>query len=552
MIYYGCRYFPVLAAAVLGQECRMINEEVENMEEADRVAHSNLCGYAKAVLTHVLQDEVREVVLTSCCDCMRRTADLLNTFGHLDYLYVLDLPHDDATCAKKFYAGQIRRFIEDYAAWKGVRPVLPLSKSLMRRFSSPPVPPETETEPYLLLTGARASTELLERIREGVPLPVRNETCSGTVRIPQPVPEYTDLDAFCNWYSDVLLSQPACMRMNHLSGKNAGLNAPGCRGVIYHTIKFCDFYPFEYANLTGQVDVPMTKIETDFTPQSSGQMLTRIESLAERLHLPGTVPVRHSSGKYVIGVDSGSTSTNAVLMDRHDRLVAGISVPTGVKIEESASAAVEQVLEQAGVSREELDGVVTTGYGRNGISCRDDAVTEISCHARGAFWLNPATRTVIDIGGQDNKVIAMDDQGNVTEFVMNDKCAAGTGRFLDNMARVMGMSLDEMSRKGLTWQENLTISSMCTVFAESEVVSLIAEQKSEQDIIHGLNQSIASKVVALSHRVPVNERVMLTGGVSRNPGVIAAMEEQLNTRLIVPGQAQLAGAIGAALYAREG
>ena len=183
----------------------------------------------------------------------------------------------------------------------------------------------------------------------------------------------------------------------------------------------------------------------------------------------------------------------------------------------------------------------------------DDSITEITCHAKGAHYLNPNVRTVIDIGGQDIKAISIDENGAVKNFLMNDKCAAGTGRFLEMMARTLGLSLEEMSTKGLEWKENIVISSMCTVFAESEVVSLVAQNKDVADIIHGLNVSVASKVGALAARLGQNNpgEYMMTGGVAQNQGIVEALEEKLGAKLYICDEAQLCGALGAALFAYE-
>ena len=205
------------------------------------------------------------------------------------------------------------------------------------------------------------------------------------------------------------------------------------------------------------------------------------------------------------------------------------------------------------MQREDIDALVTTGYGRTAIKNGDKSITEITCHARGAHFLNPEVRTVIDIGGQDSKVIRLDENGAVANFVMNDKCAAGTGRFLEMMARTLGLSLEEMSTRGLDWKENVVISSMCTVFAESEVVSLVAQNKDVADIIHGLNVSVASKVGALAARLGKKNpgEYMMTGGVARNKGIIQALEEKLGAKLYICDEAQLCGALGAALFAYE-
>ena len=258
-----------------------------------------------------------------------------------------------------------------------------------------------------------------------------------------------------------------------------------------------------------------------------------------------------SNGHYYVGIDSGSTSTDVAILDKDKNLVAGVILPTGAGAAAGADRALEAALEQAGLTKEDIAATVTTGYGRSAIQLGDKSITEITCHARGAFFLDPSVRTIIDIGGQDSKVIRIDDQGNVVNFVMNDKCAAGTGRFLELMARTLELSMDEMSTAGLDWKEEITISSMCTVFAESEVVSLIAQNKRQADIIHGLNQSVASKTCALCRRIGGEPNYMMTGGVSKNKGVVEAIQKQLGVRLVISDRAQLNGALGAALFALE-
>ena len=198
-----------------------------------------------------------------------------------------------------------------------------------------------------------------------------------------------------------------------------------------------------------------------------------------------------------------------------------------------------------------MTATVTTGYGRSVIHGGDKSITEITCHAKGAHFLNPAVRTVVDIGGQDSKVIRLDENGGVANFVMNDKCAAGTGRFLEMMARTLELSLEEISTIGLSWKEDITISSMCTVFADSEVVSLVAQNKALPDIVHGLNRSVAARAAALFRRVKGGPVCMMTGGVARNAGVVSALEEALGLPLFIHEDSQLCGALGAALFALE-
>lgn len=252
------------------------------------------------------------------------------------------------------------------------------------------------------------------------------------------------------------------------------------------------------------------------------------------------------------GIDSGSTTTNMVVLDANETLLAFSIVRTGPRAQMGAQAALEDVCKQLNIKKEDFAAIVATGYGRNNIPFATDTRTEITCHARGAHFLNPAVRTIIDIGGQDSKTINLDETGHVTGFMMNDKCAAGTGRFLEMMARTLELDMAEMSRRGLTWDKELTISSMCTVFAESEVISLIADNHTDSDIIHGLNKSIAGKTAAMAARAKGRPPYMMTGGVARNRGVVQALEEKLGAKLLIGENPDLCGALGAALFALHG
>lgn len=254
---------------------------------------------------------------------------------------------------------------------------------------------------------------------------------------------------------------------------------------------------------------------------------------------------------YVLGIDSGSTSTNAVLMDETRQIRSFAVVRTGAKSNDSADKILEQVLTAVGIRQEDLSCIVSTGYGRVSIPFADTNVTEISCHGKGAHYLNPNVRTILDIGGQDSKAIKLNAAGEVVDFVMNDKCAAGTGRFLEMMARTLEISIDELGPLSLNWKEDIDISSMCSVFAESEVISLIAQNKETADIAHGLHKSIAGKSLSLLKRVGLESQIMMTGGVAKNIGVIKTLEERLGEKLFVYEEPEIVGALGAALFALE-
>jgi len=248
------------------------------------------------------------------------------------------------------------------------------------------------------------------------------------------------------------------------------------------------------------------------------------------------------------GVDIGSTMTKVVLLDEEMR--AAIIGPTGAEHRRLANKVMEQALAQAGISFEEVAYVVATGYGRVNVPFADKQITEITCHARGVYSIFPTVRTVIDIGGQDCKAIKLVN-GKVVNFIMNDKCAAGTGRFLEVIAETLGLGLEEMSRLSLTAKKKERISSTCTIFAEQEVVSRLAEGAAIENIVAGLFDSIASRVYSMAERLKVEKDVVITGGGAKSIGLVKAFEEKMGFPLLVPPEPLLTGAIGAALLGRE-
>jgi predicted CoA-substrate-specific enzyme activase len=254
---------------------------------------------------------------------------------------------------------------------------------------------------------------------------------------------------------------------------------------------------------------------------------------------------------YAVGIDIGSTSGEALILDG-ERVVAWSVVDTGYNSRRAAALALDEALAQSGLAREQLEPVVATGYGRVAVEFADNQVTEISCYARGIHHLYPEVQTVIDIGGQDSKVVAVGPGGKPLDFAMNDKCAAGTGRFLEVIARALELDLEEMGPSALRARRAADISSTCTVFAESEVVTLVAEGVPREEIVAGICRSIARRVGGMARRVGVEPPVAFAGGVAKNVGVVRALEEVLGETLIVPEEPQIVGALGAALLARDG
>ncbi len=252
-----------------------------------------------------------------------------------------------------------------------------------------------------------------------------------------------------------------------------------------------------------------------------------------------------------LGADIGSLSTDVVLLDRGGTIVGASIVPTGASTRKAFEEALEKALAAAGGGATDVACTVSTGYGRESVAMADQKVTEITCHARGALRLYPEARTVLDIGGQDSKVIRIGADGKVADFAMNDKCAAGTGRFLEVMARTLEMDLETMGSRSLLRANTLSVSSMCTVFAESEVVSLIASGAAPEDIGWGIHLAIADRISSLAERVGISPPAVMPGGVATNPAARKALEERFGFPLLNPGEPQLTGALGAALIARE-
>jgi (R)-2-hydroxyacyl-CoA dehydratese activating ATPase len=248
------------------------------------------------------------------------------------------------------------------------------------------------------------------------------------------------------------------------------------------------------------------------------------------------------------GIDIGSISTKAAVIS--DGKILGTKVIfTGYNAEQAGIDVYDNLLSELGVRRESVSAVVSTGYGRNSIKFATKSITEISCHGAGAFFLNPEVRSVIDIGGQDSKALLLDSEGRVRDFAMNDKCAAGTGRFIEVMARALQVDLDDFGSISHLSGDPSKISSLCTVFAESEVISLISKGESREKIITGIHESVASRVAALTGRIGRVDPVMMTGGVAKNKGFVAALEKKLGTAIMVTPYAQVNGAVGAAVLA---
>ncbi len=257
--------------------------------------------------------------------------------------------------------------------------------------------------------------------------------------------------------------------------------------------------------------------------------------------------------KYFGGCDVGSTYTKAVILDETGKMVANTTLRSKINSEVSAKLAMDEVLHQVGLdSSQELGYLIGTGYGRNKVPFADENVSEISCHAMGVHVTNPSVKAIIDIGGQDVKGISIDTDGTVKNFAMNDKCAAGTGRFYEAMARSFEMSLSEFSKLSLTAKNVIPITAQCTVFAESEVISLVGEGKAMDEIAAGIQMAVAKRCFVMAKKAGAVDSITLTGGCAKNDGLKAAIEKVLKLKVVdLDIDPQLMGALGAAEYARQ-
>ncbi len=254
---------------------------------------------------------------------------------------------------------------------------------------------------------------------------------------------------------------------------------------------------------------------------------------------------------YAAGVDVGSTQTKAIIIDENKEIVARALIDTGSNVIAAAEKVYINSLESSGLREEEVEYIVGTGYGRYRVTFGNTQVTEISCHGRGAVHMFPDTKTVLDMGGQDTKAIRVGPQGEILDFCMNDKCAAGTGRFLGAASSALDIPIGELGPTALQAENPVRISTTCTVFAESEVLSWLGKGKAIDDILLGVHQSIGSRSIGLLRRVGIEEQLSFTGGVARNVGMVHVLNETLGLEVNVSEDSHYMGAIGAALFALD-
>ena len=557
MIHYVCKYTPLELFKGFGEECAVLEEMPENFELSDQIAHANLCGFGKSVIQAVLEGKVEQLVLVNCCDSMRRVYDIVESTGKCKFLYMLDMPHEDNDCEKVKLAQGIHRLKKAYEKFSGKT----FDRSgFLNAFSHEPV----DNQPYIGVLGVRVSGILEKMIRDNIRMDVENLTCTGGRRLAVIREELEKMedDAMFLAYADALLSQMPCFRMNNSTRRNRLYLDPNLKGIIYHTIKFCDYYGFEYASIKRDIKVPLLKIETDFTSQSAGQLLTRVQAFAETLEgsedmdpskgISEEIRKKMESGVYyVAGIDSGSTSTDVVILDKDGKIKSTMIIPTGGGAMMSAEKSLEMAVEKAGIRKEDIVRIVTTGYGRAYIDSGDDSITEITCHARGAHYLNPNVRTVIDIGGQDMKCFKIED-GAISNIFLNEACSSGCGSFLQTFAQALGYDVKKFASLGLFADRPVDLGSRCTVFMNSSVKQAQKDGASIENISAGLSISVVKnalyKVIRASSPEELGRKIVVQGGTFYNEAVLRAFEKEMGVEVIRPDIAGLMGAYGAALF----
>lgn len=549
MLGYVCKYTPTEIFESMGVEMKRIEPEVTSFTQADMKMHPNICSFTKGVLEEALKGEYEGIILTTCCDSIRRLYDVLKTELPDKFIYILDIPRITKDAGIALYEKRIRNLIKAYEEFSGKKFEEKKLEAILESRKEDEQITLKEGEVKVGILGARANDNIAKILKKKGATVAFDLTCTGLNR-----KCLLEKDQLLTGYTRGLLTQFPCLRMEQAAGREELIRrySDSVDGVIYHTVQFCDNYSYEYAWLKQNIQVPMLLLETDYTKQSYGQILTRIEAFLESLPVKSREGKIRQGGKdrmYVMGIDSGSTSTNAVIMDQDRNIIASSVIRTGAKSVESAQRVLMEVLEKAGCTREDISWIVSTGYGRVSIPFADENVTEISCHGKGAHYFNPRVRTILDIGGQDSKAIRLNEAGEVTDFAMNDKCAAGTGRFLEMIARTLEIDMDELGPTALQSTEEIEITSMCSVFAESEVISLIANNKEKPDIANGICRAIANKAYSLLKRVGLEAEFMMTGGVAKNPGVVRAVEDKIQNSLYICSEPEIVGATGAALYA---
>ncbi len=527
--------------------------------------HENLCSYSKSLHEYFTlnHNDFGIIIVPTSCDAMKKLFNALVTDISPDKLYLLDVPKNKGMEPAAYLAVQFEKLIKRIGINNtGVQ--IPQS---FYKIASSSMPSFNSNKVKIGVLGANVPLKIFDLCLDkyGFEAVYLNHCL---------VKSYPDKNlqenvAGIKTYSRMFLEKNSCPRTNDYEYKEKlkkRIKEEKIKGLIINTLKFCDFWPFDHKYFKENLDLPVLLIEHELTANYEGQIMTRLEAFFEGIRAkfcepphPNPPPrggreregVTATRKDYFVGIDCGSHATKLVCIDKDKKIIGRHLVPTGTSVRESVQG-VLRLLADYGISRENIARLVATGYGRNNVDGADEIVTEITCHAAGAYHLLGRSGTIIDIGGQDSKAIKIDENGQIIQFAMNDKCAAGTGRFLEVMAEKLCLSLDEFAKMAKNSKKSVPVSSMCSVFAESEVVSLIASGKSKEEIAKGIHKAIAERTVSLVKRINGKPAYYMSGGVSKNECLVLELEHCLGSKLKVVDEPQFTGALGAALIALEG
>lgn len=569
-IPYFCSYIPAALLEALGHELQDISlftEETCGLEYSCAL-HDNLCSYAKYLYRKILAEEkgFELAVVPNSCDAMKKLHTALARTGRMP-AFLLDIPRRSGEEAAAYLAAQYASLLAAIAPDIAPGELLRRLRDRGSARISPPAETRGDDAAPPLRIGIAGSSyapaffrTALARYSAGA---VFLRHC-GYGRVPAPPAEAVAASLAEQLFrmAESTLQHTLCPRSDRGGLTDyllAETRAQRLVGLVFTSLKFCDFYAFEFERIRRRLpdDFPLLYLENDLSVGNDEQNRTRIEAFLEKIRSGGTAEMPRPPAAappqpgMALGLDIGSAATKGVLLKDGGQILAAVILPTSLDMRDGAEAAIAALLREGGMIRREGVRICLTGYGRTAFADREQ-VTEITCHALGVHFLRPAGATVIDVGGQDSKAIRIDAAGRVLRFAMNDKCAAGTGRFLESMVKRMNIGFADFSALSLAAAEATPISSMCSVFAESEVVSLMARGVPAASIARGLNAAVAARIRGLVGKIQGGPPFVLTGGMAQNPGFIRELETALASPVTVFAQSQLAGAIGAALTAASG
>lgn len=516
------------------------------------VFHDNLCPYVKAVYDNLLEslNKYDLIIIPSGCDGLKKMYNALKTKSPAKPIFLLDIPRMCNEAAVEFLAEEFRKLAKVIS---NSQPLSKASADVSNGFKLF----QTAANKIGFIGSNVPDKFIIETLtKNGFEIVYLNH-CIEKSKPTEEGLHALHTDSTLKEYARYKLENNRCPRninAKYITELTDKVRNNEFAGLIINTFKFCDFQPFDYIQLTKLIDkdFPTLLLEHEGFVKNEGQIMTRIEAFLEKLKK--NKPKAKTSGngiEYFVGIDSGSHATKLVCVDKNAQILFHQVIPTGVSVKESSKKAFEHLQKKLNCKNRNQFYITATGYGRNQIQDADHVMTEITCHAIGAFKKFQKPATVIDIGGQDSKVIKIGEEAKVLRFSMNDKCAAGTGRFLEVIAERLGLTLAEFSKLAGETNGTVPISNMCTVFAESEVISLIAAGHPREHIAKGIHQAIAERTVSLVKRTEGEPPYYMTGGVAKNKALVKELSKALGKDVVTADEPQLNGAHGAAIISME-